>query len=69
MDKSFLKERERQILTLMAKNYTNKKIAEIIHVSIHTIKANNVVIFEKLNVHSRTEAVVKAIIHGYIDIN
>ncbi len=68
MNSNLLKEREQQILTLMAKNYTNKKIAEVIHVSVHTIKANNVVIFEKLNAHSRTEAVVKAIKYGYIEI-
>ena len=66
MNKWLLKEREFQILVLMAKNNTNKQIAEAINISIHTVKAHNTNMFRKLNAKNRTEAVVNAIKKGYI---
>lgn len=68
MPNNFLKEREERILKLIAKNYTNKKIAEEIHISVHTVKANITTLFQKLNARSRTEAIVNAIKLGYLEL-
>jgi DNA-binding NarL/FixJ family response regulator len=51
--------REHEILTLMAKGQLAKEIAEALGISIWTVHGHVKSIFEKLNVHTRTEAVVK----------
>jgi len=51
--------REHEILTLMAKGQLAKEIAEVLGISIWTVHGHVKSIFEKLNVHTRTEAVVK----------
>lgn len=68
MKKNLLKETESRILLLISKNYTNQQIANEIHLSVHTIKAYNTEIYRKLNATRRTEAVVKAIKLGYLNL-
>lgn len=58
--------REQQVLQLMAKGYTNKAIAQHLNISQHTVKFHVNSIFGKLNVQSRTEAVVQATRLGLI---
>lgn len=54
-----LSERERQILQQLAKGYRYKEIADALDISLDTVRTHLRRIYEKLHVHSRTEAVVK----------
>jgi DNA-binding NarL/FixJ family response regulator len=51
--------RERQILELLAKGYRYKEIADELNVTIHTVRTFIRRMYEKLHVHSRTEALLK----------
>jgi DNA-binding NarL/FixJ family response regulator len=69
--KSFddLTSRENQILKLIAEGKANKEIAYELTVSEKTIKNHITNIFRKMHVNARTEAAVKAIKLGLIDID
>jgi DNA-binding NarL/FixJ family response regulator len=54
-----LSRRELEILSHLAKGYQYKEIADILTLSVLTVRAHIRNIYEKLHVHSRTEAVVK----------
>jgi DNA-binding NarL/FixJ family response regulator len=51
--------REEEVLTLLSKGFANKEIAEKIAVSYETVRDHLKHIYEKLHVHSRTEAVAR----------
>jgi DNA-binding NarL/FixJ family response regulator len=51
--------REHEILALLAKGHLAKEIADPLGISIWTVHGHVKSIFEKLDVHTRTEAVVK----------
>jgi LuxR family maltose regulon positive regulatory protein len=55
-----LSEREQQVLQLLAQGYANKQIALVLVVSNQTIHQHLKHIYDKLDVHSRTEAIVRA---------
>lgn len=61
-----LTERELDVLTLMVKGLKNPQIADAIHISVSTVKFHVSVIFKKLGVQTRTEAVVRAMESGLI---
>jgi DNA-binding NarL/FixJ family response regulator len=52
-----LSAREEEVLALLAKGYANKEIAARLGGSVETIRVHIRHIYEKLHVHSRTEAV------------
>ncbi len=52
--------REREVLQLLAQGQSNKEIARQLGISEHTVKFHVNSILGKLNVQSRTEAVVRA---------
>jgi DNA-binding NarL/FixJ family response regulator len=54
-----LSQREREVLSGLAKGLAYKQIAEQLSVSIHTVRNYIRRIYEKLHVRSRTEAVAK----------
>lgn len=54
-----LSKRELEILDLLAKGHRYKEIAETLSISFDTVRFHLRNIYEKLHVHSRTEAVVK----------
>ena len=52
--------REVEVLRLITEGFTNKEIAQILKVSLNTVKSHVVHIFDKLGVHDRTQAAVWA---------
>jgi DNA-binding NarL/FixJ family response regulator len=54
-----LSEREKQVLDCLAKGYAYKQISDELSISVDTIRTYIRRIYEKLHVHSRTEAVAK----------
>jgi DNA-binding NarL/FixJ family response regulator len=56
-----LSEREKEILTCLVKGMSYKLIAGSCFISIDTVRGHIRNIYEKLHVHSKSEAVVKAI--------
>jgi DNA-binding NarL/FixJ family response regulator len=54
-----LSPREKELLVLLSKGYSNKEIAEKLSLSVETIHAYLKNVYEKMHVRSRTEAVVK----------
>ena len=61
-----LTEREISVLTLAAKGLGNKEIAERMALSIPTVKAHLVNVFNKMGVGSRLEAVLQAVRKGWV---
>ena len=55
-----LSEREAEVIRYIQKGFTNTQISEILYVTTNTIKTHISGIYSKLNVHSRTEALLKA---------
>jgi DNA-binding NarL/FixJ family response regulator len=51
--------REQEVLALLAKGYLYKEIAANLGISINTLRNHLRTIYDKLHVHSRTEAAVK----------
>ena len=51
--------REQEVLTLLAKGYFYKEIADQLDITINTLRTHLRAVYEKLHVHSRTEATVK----------
>ncbi|MBA3952913.1 MAG: response regulator transcription factor [Rubrobacter sp.] len=61
-----LTSREREVLLLAARGLGNGRIGEDLHLSPTTVKRHLSNVYEKLGVHSRGEAVGKAISEGWI---
>ncbi|MFZ1398202.1 MAG: LuxR C-terminal-related transcriptional regulator [Candidatus Promineifilaceae bacterium] len=55
-----LSERELEVLQLVAEGLTNRQIADRLFLALSTVKGHNRLIFDKLNVSRRTEAVARA---------
>jgi DNA-binding NarL/FixJ family response regulator len=58
-DTAKLTQREQEILSLLARGYFYKEIAEKLGISLNTMKSHQHAIYEKLHVQSRTEATLK----------
>jgi DNA-binding NarL/FixJ family response regulator len=54
-----LSDREQEVLAALAKGYSYKEIAGQLGISFETVRTHLRTIYEKLHVHSRTEAVLK----------
>jgi DNA-binding NarL/FixJ family response regulator len=64
-----LHSRELEILELVAKGKTNKEISSLLSISDHTVGTHLTNIFNKLQVKSRTEAVLYALQQGLFSID
>lgn len=63
-----LSEREKEMLKLLATGMGNKEIARRLCLSLRTVKAHMSHIFTKMNVASRSEALVEALRSGLISL-
>jgi len=63
-----LSDRELAVLKLAAKGMSNKDIADELFLTVRTVKAHLSNIFNKLNVASRTEAIVKGVREGWLTL-
>jgi DNA-binding NarL/FixJ family response regulator len=54
-----LTEREDQVLAHLAKGHSYKEIADLLNISFETVRTHVRSVYDKLHVHSRTEAVLK----------
>lgn len=63
-----LSDRELEVLRLAAKGLSNQDIAKQLYLSIRTVQAHLGHIFNKLQVSSRTEAVVRALKEGWVTL-
>jgi LuxR family maltose regulon positive regulatory protein len=55
-----LSQRELDILRLIAQGLSNQEIGARLFLALNTVKGHNRVIFDKLQVQSRTEAIARA---------
>ena len=55
-----LSQRELEILRLIAQGLSNQEISRTLFLALNTVKGHNRIIFDKLQVKSRTEAVARA---------
>jgi NarL family two-component system response regulator LiaR len=65
---ALLTERELEVLKLAAKGMSNGEIASHLNLSIRTVQAHLSTIFGKMEVGSRTEAVVQALQKGWLTL-
>src|SRR5689334_7128453 len=63
-----LSRREIEILGFVSQGLSNKEIASILRISDQTVKNNITSILRKLHVNDRTQAVIYALRHGWIDL-
>lgn len=64
-----LNRRELEVLKLAAKGMSNKEIAQELTISTRTVQSHLVNVFTKINVNSRTEAVLHALREGWIALD
>jgi LuxR family maltose regulon positive regulatory protein len=55
-----LSQRELEVLRLIAQGLSNREIGERLFLALDTVKGHNRIIFDKLQVQRRTEAVARA---------
>jgi NarL family two-component system response regulator LiaR len=60
--------RELEVLKLAAASMSNKEIAENLSVTVRTVKAHLSNVFAKMNVASRTEAILAAVREGWLEL-
>ena len=65
---SRLSAREREVLSLMATGKTNKEIASLLGLTEATVKGHVSLIFMRMNVTDRTEAVITALRRGLVHL-
>jgi NarL family two-component system response regulator LiaR len=68
LKEKILSERETEVLRLATQGLSNQDIADNLFLSLRTVQAHLGHIFNKLQVSSRTEAVVKALKQGWISL-
>jgi len=64
-----LTDREREALALLAQGLSNKEIAQRLYISVRTVEGHLASVYDKLGVHSRTEAALYAVRQGWVTPN
>ena len=57
---------QREILALVSEGYSNREIANRVHLSENTVKTHLQEIFRKLGVRNRVEAAIRAVREGLL---
>lgn len=63
-----LSSREREVITLVARGFTNKKIGMLLSISEYTVRNHLVSICAKLGVSNRLQVAIYGVTHGLVDI-
>jgi two-component system response regulator NreC len=63
-----LTNREREVLQLVAEGHTNSQIAQLLNISLKTVKAHRSNLMQKLGLHDRGELIKLAIQRGIIEV-
>ncbi len=58
--------REREVLQLLAEGRSNKDVATLLNLSLHTVETHRANIWQKLNLHNQAELILYAIRKGVI---
>ncbi len=58
--------RERQIYQLLAEGKSNKELAFMLSLSVHTVETHRIRVMEKMDVHSAAELVLSAVRRGLV---
>lgn len=61
MSKNILTSREKEVFSLLVKNYTTKEIADKLYISEKTVRNHISNVMQKLEVKARTSAVIELI--------
>lgn len=69
IDDTLLTEREKEIVLLILKGKTKKEIAKALFLSVSTIKTNVENIYQKFNVHNKTELIIYVICNKIVEIS
>ena len=64
-----LSEREQDVLVQVVQGLSNKEIADVLCISIHTVISHRKNIARKLNIHSTAGLTIYAIVNKLVDIN
>ena len=64
-----MSERERDVLIQIVKGLSNKEIADVLHISMHTVISHRKHITHKLNIHSSAGLTIYAIVNTLVDLN
>jgi two-component system, NarL family, nitrate/nitrite response regulator NarL len=62
-------EREKEVLVHLAAGYSNRDIAELLHISVRTVESHRARLMKKLNIHTIAGLTRYALAHGYISLN
>ncbi len=63
----FLSEKELEVLKYLVRGFNNKEIADLLFITIDTVKAHITSIFRKLQVKNRTAAAYVAIKNNLVE--
>jgi len=58
--------RERQVYQLLAEGKSNKDLAHMLNLSVHTVETHRIRVMEKMDVHSAAELVLSAVRRGMV---
>ncbi|HET7371603.1 MAG TPA: response regulator transcription factor [Gammaproteobacteria bacterium] len=64
-----LSDREREVLTLVAKSYSRGEIAKLLGISVNTAAGYIKTVYQKLNVSTRAEAALEAVRLGLVSFD
>ena len=62
-------DRERDVLRLATEGLSNKEIARVLSLNVRTVQAHFTRVFKKLDVNSRTEAVLRGLKEGWFSLD
>jgi two-component system, NarL family, nitrate/nitrite response regulator NarL len=62
-------EREKEVLVHLAAGYSNRDIAELLHISVRTVESHRARLMKKLNIHTIAGLTRYALAQGYISLN